>query len=59
MGMAFTPQFLDDIRARVPLADVVGKRLATTETDVIKVAFQSTDGHDGVELLEIQPEADN
>ncbi|MDH3234861.1 MAG: DNA primase [Alphaproteobacteria bacterium] len=25
--MAFTPQFLDEIRARVPLADVVGKRV--------------------------------
>ena len=25
--MAFTPQFLDEIRARVPLADVVGRRV--------------------------------
>ncbi|MHA1568591.1 MAG: CHC2 zinc finger domain-containing protein, partial [Alphaproteobacteria bacterium] len=25
--MAFTPQFLDEIRARVPLSDVVGKRV--------------------------------
>jgi len=30
MGMAFTPQFLDEIRARVPLADVVGKRVKLT-----------------------------
>ena len=28
--MAFTPQFLDEIRARVPLADVVGKRVKLT-----------------------------
>ena len=25
--MAFTPQFLDEIRARVPLSDVIGRRV--------------------------------
>ena len=38
-------------------ADVVGRKVPTSATEVIKVAFEATDGESKVQILERKPEA--